>query len=197
MFEVVHTAKSLLDGGILFFITTFGNEVEQVMPSAESPVKFFAKFNWWLIQLPYWFKASFYRPQRSWAKVMFLQASVILSTGGVCLSACWDARPPPPEQTHPPGADTPLNQAPLTRHTPRTRHPPPWASPPPSQEADASMWSMSGRYASYWNAFLFAIFFVCFWNFTLLETQKIIMHEVRLNPREVRLTEVRFNEPPK
>ena len=28
---------------------------------------------------------SFYRPQRSWAKVMFLQASVILSTGGVYL----------------------------------------------------------------------------------------------------------------
>ena len=26
----------------------------------------------------------FYRPQRSWGKVMFSQASVILSTGGVC-----------------------------------------------------------------------------------------------------------------
>ena len=99
LFEIVLPAKSLLGGGILF-ITTFGNEVEQVMPSIESPVKFFAKFNWWFIQLPYWFKASF------------------------------------------------------------------------------------------------SLFF-CFWNFTLLETQKIIIHEVRLNPREVRLTEVRFNEPPK
>ena len=32
---------------------------------------------------------NFYRPQRSWGKVIFLQASVILFTGGVCLSACW------------------------------------------------------------------------------------------------------------
>ena len=30
-------------------------------------------------------KFDFYRPQRSWAKVIFSQASVILSTGGVCL----------------------------------------------------------------------------------------------------------------
>ena len=60
---------------------------------------------------------NFYRPQRSWAKVMFLQASVILLTwGGVCLSACWDA--------HPPGADTPLGaDTPRTRHPPGTRHP--------------------------------------------------------------------------
>ena len=74
---------------------------------------------------------SCYRPQRSWAKVMFLQASVILSTGGggslpQCMLGC---------QT-PPGPGTP-----------RTRHPPP--------EADARIRSMSGRYASYWNAFLF------------------------------------------
>ena len=32
----------------------------------------------------------FYRPQRSWGKVIFSQASVILFTGRVCLSACWD-----------------------------------------------------------------------------------------------------------
>ena len=40
---------------------------------------------------------------------MFLQASVILSTGGVCLSACWDTPPPgvePPRLSsrHPPAA---------------------------------------------------------------------------------------------
>ena len=29
-----------------------------------------------------------YRPQRSWAKVMFLQACVILFTGGGCIPAC-------------------------------------------------------------------------------------------------------------
>ena len=39
----------------------------------------------------------FYRPQTKFAKVMFLQVSVC--PRGVCLSACWDSRPP--------GADTP------------------------------------------------------------------------------------------
>ena len=79
----------------------------------------------------------FYRPQRSWAKVMFLQASVILLMGGVCLSACWDT--PPWEQTsprsrhnpprsRPPGADTPLEQPPPRadppeQTPPRSRHP--------------------------------------------------------------------------
>ena len=58
----------------------------------------------------------YYWPQRSWAKVMFLQASVILLTGeGVCLRACWDT---PQEQT-PPGADTPPQSTPWSRHTPR------------------------------------------------------------------------------
>ena len=72
----------------------------------------------------------FYRPQRSWNKVMFLQASVILSTGGgVCLSACWDtthqAGTPLLEQT-PPRADTPTprEQTPLGRHPPTADTPP-------------------------------------------------------------------------
>ena len=88
-----------------------------------------------------------YRPQRSWAKVMFLQASVILSTGGVCLSACWDT-PLPPDQT------------PLRPDPPETRPPPDQTSSPRDRpwEADASIWSMCGRYASYWNAFLFPLF---------------------------------------
>ena len=81
-----------------------------------------------------------YRPQRSWAKVMFLQASVILLTGGVCLSACWDTHLPradtplradtpkadtppradtPRKQTHPLGADTPPRaDTPLPKQTP-------------------------------------------------------------------------------
>ena len=53
------------------------------------------------------------------AKVMFLQVCVCPQGEGVCLSACWDARTPPPtRQTpprpgrHPPDqADTPPNQA--------------------------------------------------------------------------------------
>ena len=46
----------------------------------------------------------YYRPQRSWAKVMFLQVCVILFTrgGGVCLSACLDTTPPPPLRSRPP-----------------------------------------------------------------------------------------------
>ena len=60
---------------------------------------------------------NYYRPQRSWAKVIFSQASVC-PQGGFCLSACWDI---PPRTRHPPGPDT---HPPRTRH-PRTRPPPP------------------------------------------------------------------------
>ena len=116
---------------------------------------------------------TYYWPQRSWAKVIFLQASVCPRGGrGVCLSAYWDTHPPleqtPPDQAHtPPGADTPpqtrppgpdtpppRSRHPRTRCTPRTRHTPP-------REPDSGIRSTSGRYASYWNAFLFSE--LCFW----------------------------------
>ena len=71
------------------------------------------------------------------AKVMFLLVSVILSTGGgVCLSACWDTSPPPRERRPPKEGDPPGRRHPLGR-SPR------------------GIRSMSGRYASYCNAFLF------------------------------------------
>ena len=68
---------------------------------------------------------------------MFLQASVILSTGGFCLSACWDTTTPgpdPPDQTpcsrHPPrrnqttpGTQTPPRSRPLWAQTPQSRPP--------------------------------------------------------------------------
>ena len=95
-------------------------------------------------------KYIYYRPQRSWAKVIFSQASVC-PQGGVCLSACWDIPPQqhhPPPSRHPPGADTPR-----TRYAPPGPDPPPGSRPP--READSSIRSTSGRYASYWNAFLF------------------------------------------
>ena len=115
-----------------------------------------------------------YRPQRSWGKVMFSQACVILFTGGVgvCLSACWDTTTTPQEQT-------PLQQTPPTADTPRSRHPtpreqttpqsrqPPRADTPPGADSPAppgvdtpqhrACWeirSTRGRYASYWNAIL-------------------------------------------
>ena len=68
------------------------------------------------------------------AKVIFLHLSVILFTGGVCQGE------PPPCQGEPP----PTRQ---TTHPPRTRQIPP-------REEDCSIRSMSGLYASYWNAFL-------------------------------------------
>ena len=103
--------------------------------------------------------------------------SVCLSTGGG-LSACWDTTPlgadplreqtPPLEQTPPweqtpPGADPPRS-----RHAPGSRHPleqnPPQSRHPPGtqytpREADSGIWSTSGQYASYWNAFLFGTVF--------------------------------------
>ena len=94
------------------------------------------------------FLGVYYRPQRSWAKVMFLQASVILLTGGG-LPQCMLG--------YPPGPDPPL--APLVHplwHPPPLWHlpsgTPPSGTPPP--RADPGIRSMSGRYASYWNAFL-------------------------------------------
>ena len=119
------------------------------------------------------------------AKVMFLLVSVILLTGGgVCPIACWDIyplwTPPWTKAGTPPGtkADTP----PRPRHTPHTTKadtpsPGPRQTPPaPQTKAHTPMWPrqtplrtkgrppprirlMSGRYASYWNAFLFFLIF--------------------------------------
>ena len=119
------------------------------------------------------FWCFYYRPQRSWAKVMFLQASVILLTGGgVCLSACWDTPSPRadtpgadthhPWSKHHPGADTPWEQTPPGADTPPgSRHP--TGSRDPPLEADSGIRSTSGQYASYWNAFLF--YGQCLWSF--------------------------------
>ena len=67
---------------------------------------------------------DFYRPQCSCGKVIFSQASVILSTGGVYPSMHWGRHPLgryPPENT--PRSDTPWADT-----------PPPWAdTPPPGQ----------------------------------------------------------------
>ena len=91
----------------------------------------------------------YYRPQRSWGKVMFLHLSVILFKGGVC---------------HPLGRHPP-EQTPITRQTlPHWTDPPPWADTPPGQTPHpcaviAGIRSTSWRYASYWNAILFAFIF--------------------------------------
>ena len=97
--------------------------------------------------------------------------------------------PPRSRHPQPPGGDTPREQTPpweqthpRSRHTPQTAWtpqsrypreqtpPPPRADTPPGTDtppeqtppraADSGIRSMSGRYASYWNAFFF---FKCVW----------------------------------
>ena len=99
-----------------------------------------------------------YRPQRSWAKVIFSQVCVKNSVhrGGGCLPQCMLGYTPqeqtPPGSRHPPGADTPLGADtpreqtppradthpqeqthPLSRHLPLEQTPPPGADPPRSR----------------------------------------------------------------
>ena len=113
-------------------------------------------------------------PATKLGKVMFLQASVILLTGGGT-SHTPGSRPPPqsrppgsrhpPEQTLPPGADTPpsrprppgAGRPRLGAGTPRSRHPPEADPPPQSRHpsprpACCEIRSTRGRYASYRNA---------------------------------------------
>ena len=78
------------------------------------------------------------------AKVMFLQVSVILLIGG---AAPRPPTPTPPTTTPTPGQTSPRSDLPLNQT-------PPGQTPPP--EADSGIRSTSGRYASYWNAFLLA-----------------------------------------
>ena len=73
---------------------------------------------------------------------MFLLMSVILSTGGRGSASVHAGIPHPPRSTPPP----------QKAHTPSVKYTPPGKHTP--LEADSSIRSMSGRYASYWNAFL-------------------------------------------
>ena len=100
-----------------------------------------------------------YRPQQSCGKVMFLHLSVILSTGGMSASVhagIHTPHPPPPLGRHPHWTDTPHWQTAPWADSPQADTPgqtPP--SPPPKADGYCR-----GRYASYWNAFLFFIFFL-------------------------------------
>ena len=85
---------------------------------------------------------------------MFLHVCVILFTGGVCLSTCWDT----PQQADPPGQGDPLARHPPQQGDPLARRPPgkapPWQRRPPLCSACWEIRSTSGWYASYWNAIL-------------------------------------------
>ena len=122
----------------------------------------------------------YYRPQRSCGQGNIFTPVILFTAGGVCLSACWDTplgADTPQEQTlpreqTPPGSRTPWSRHPPQEQTPPgSRHPP--GADPPGPDTPPPIWeqtlprnrpppgirSMSGRYASYWNAFLFDIFF--------------------------------------
>ena len=118
-----------------------------------------------------------YRPQRSWAKVIFLHLSEILLTGGWVSQHALQVRSVP-------GGGIPACLAGWSRgsgpggvwvrgvkggppiyffwnfflSSTFFGHTPP---PPPPPEAESSIWSMSGRYASYWNAFLLLLVLIC------------------------------------
>ena len=74
----------------------------------------------------------YYRPQRSWGKVIFSQASVILSIGGV------------PGQVHPPGPGTP---------PPRTRCTSPWKQCMPGDTGNKRAVRILLEYILVWNQF--------------------------------------------
>ena len=97
-------------------------------------------------EIPLKFWIDYYRPQRSCGKVMFWHLSVIQFTEGE-----WVADTPRadtlPGQTAPPG-----------RYPPQPRQTPPWTDTPRS--ACWEIRATSGRYASYWNAYLL-IFIIC------------------------------------
>ena len=107
----------------------------------------------------------------SWEKLIFTARKRSLGQGSIytCLSFCsqggstWAGTHPrsrytprtryTPDQVHPPTRYTPW-----TRYTPQTRYTP-GPGTPPGSSACWEIRSTSGRYASYWNAFLFHIIF--------------------------------------
>ena len=107
----------------------------------------------------------FYRPQRSCGQGYVFTRVCDSVHRGVCLSACWDNTHPLPPRTRPPGKQAPPGkQTYLEAGTPRKPTPREAGTPSrkqaplaPGKQAPPGIRSMSGRYASYWNAFLFLV----------------------------------------
>ena len=100
--------------------------------------------------------------KRSLGKVIFLHLSCHSVHRGW---STWPGTPPlgrytlgryPPGQVHP-LAGTPPRQVhlPWARYTPLAGTPPWQVTPPPRSSSCWEIWATSGRYASYWNAFLY------------------------------------------
>ena len=119
----------------------------------------------------------YYRPQRSCGQgnVFTGVCHSFCSQGGLRRTPPRAGRPPqtrknpPGTRENPPGRENP----PQTRENPPgTRENPPGTRQTPPREEDCSIRFMSGRYASYWNAFLFHILWSC-WLLSL------VLHVVR------------------
>ena len=112
----------------------------------------------------------FYRPQRSCEGYVFTPVCYSVHRG---LPQCILGYHPTPQEGHPPGKHTPSGSThtprkhthtpeahthPGSTHTPR-KHTSPGSTPPPGDGC------CCGRYASYWNAFLFMlrIYTICFY----------------------------------
>ena len=93
------------------------------------------------------FLSLYYRPQRSCGKVMFSHVFVILFTGGVCSSACWDTHPPGPK------AEPPRDQK-QTLQDQRQTPPQDQKQAPPGTKGRWLLLRTVRILASYWNAFL-------------------------------------------
>ena len=122
--------------------------------------------------------SNFYRPQRSCKGYVF--TPVCLSTGGsasvhagIPPSSSSHSRPPSsrhPRSRHPLGADNPPERTPPWSRPLRSRHPHPLEqtpleqtpleqTPPSRSRPPQADGYCCGRYASYWNAFLFVMCF--------------------------------------
>ena len=100
-------------------------------------------------------------------EVVSLPAATKLGQGNIFTSVCQEFCPQGGRVSasvhagiHPLGSDPPRTRPPRSRHPPApwTRSPPGPDQTPQSRhhpwQADSSIWSTSGQYASYWNAFL-------------------------------------------
>ena len=126
-------------------------------------------------------RRCYYRPQRSCGQGYVFTRVCDSVHGGVSRQGepPQAGRTPPGRENHPPRSDPPEQTPPPGTRHPRSRHPPTlqagrhpsWEQTPsgtrppqdqtppgpdtPPREAHSSIRSTSGRYASYWNAFLF------------------------------------------
>ena len=91
-----------------------------------------------------------YRPQRSCGQSNVFTGVCLSTGGGVCLSACWDARPPTPQPPNSPRPGRPIEPGrppPQTRQTPRPGRSqrPDQADPPPGSRLQHTVYERPVR----------------------------------------------------